>query len=120
MIPANAGIVIFIWIFLLPGRLIITTGAFILRGLSQSIIINEKWVRFLGVLAILLVFEFINLVIHPRLSVVTNHSPFYMLLVMAVIASLIIPLHHRLEHWIVNRMVRKNKRLRLVCKKNGG
>jgi hypothetical protein len=97
------------------GIIAVTVVSFIILFflLSQSIIINEKWVRFLGVLALLLVFEFINLFIHPWLSEVTNHSPFYMLLVMVVIASLIIPLHHRLEHWIVNRMVRKNKRLRL-------
>ena len=97
------------------GIIAVTVVSFIILFflLSQSIIINEKWVRFLGVLALLLVFEFINLFIHPWLAEVTHHSPFLMLLVMVAIASLIIPLHHRLEHWIVNRMVRKNKRLRL-------
>jgi hypothetical protein len=81
--------------------------------LSQSIIINEKWVRFLGVLALLLVFEFINLVIHPWLERITHHSPALMLLILVGIASLLIPLHHRIEKWIDHKMVSKNKRLRL-------
>jgi tetratricopeptide (TPR) repeat protein len=81
--------------------------------LSQSIIINEKWVRFLGVLALLLVFEFINLLIHPWLESITNHSPALMLLILVGIASLLIPLHHRIEQWIDHKIVSKNKRLRL-------
>ena len=85
--------------------------------LSQSIIINEKWVRFLGVLALLLVFEFINLLLHPWLSEFTHHSPPLLLLGMVAIASMIIPLHHRMEHWITHKMVAKNKKLRLAAAK---
>lgn len=85
--------------------------------LSQSVIINEKWVRFLGVLALLLVFEFINLLIHPWLGEITHHSPALLLLGMVAVASMIIPLHHRMEHWITHKMVAKNKKLRLAAAK---
>jgi tetratricopeptide (TPR) repeat protein len=85
--------------------------------LTQTIVVNERWIRFLGLLGLLLVFEFINLVIHPYISTLTNHVPVWMLLVMVIIASLLIPVHHKLEHWITNKLVIKNKRIRLEAAK---
>jgi tetratricopeptide (TPR) repeat protein len=82
--------------------------------LSRSFIVHHNWVRFLGVLSLLLVFEFINLYLHPLLDKLTGHSPIAMLLIMAGIASLLIPLHHNLEHWITHKLVEKNKKIRLA------
>jgi tetratricopeptide (TPR) repeat protein len=81
--------------------------------LSHSIVANPKLIRFFGVVALLMVFEFINLYIHPYLSHVTNDSPFLMLLVMVCIASLLVPVHHWMENWITHQLVEKNKRIRL-------
>lgn len=81
--------------------------------LSRSIIVNEKGVKFLGILILLMVFEFLNLVLHPYLGQLTHHSPILMLLAMVAIAALLIPTHHHLEHWITKRMVQKNKKVRL-------
>lgn len=81
--------------------------------LSHSIIANQKLIRFLGVIALLIVFEFINLFIHPYLSHATNDSPLIMLLVMVCIAALLVPVHHRMEKWISHRLVEKNKKIRL-------
>jgi len=91
--------------------IIVFTSLFLL--LSRSIIVNEKWIEFLGVLGLLIVFEFINLLIHPYLAEATHHSPVWMLLVLVAIAALLVPLHHKVEHWITHQMVEKNKRLRL-------
>ena len=85
--------------------------------LSHSIIANQKLIRFLGVVALLIVFEFINLYIHPYLAHATNDSPLLMLLVMVCIAALLVPVHHRLEKWITNRLVEKNKKIRLDAAK---
>ena len=85
--------------------------------LSHSIIANQKLIRFLGVIALLIVFEFINLFIHPYLSHATNDSPLIMLLVMVCIAALLVPLHHRMEKWISHRLVEKNKKIRLEAAK---
>jgi tetratricopeptide (TPR) repeat protein len=85
--------------------------------LSHSIIVNEKVVRFLGVVALLIVFEFINLLLHPTLGALTHHSPAWMLIIMVAIAALLVPLHHKLEHWITSSMVEKNKRIRLKAAK---
>jgi len=83
--------------------------------LSRSIIVNEKWIEFLGLLGLLIVFEFINLLIHPYLAAATHHSPVWMLLALVVIAALLVPLHHKLEHWVTHQMIAKNKRLRLAA-----
>lgn len=82
--------------------------------LSRSILVSHKVVEFLSVLVLLVVFEFINLLIHPFLERITHHSPVLMLLGLVAIASLIIPLHHRLEHWTSKKLVEKNKAIRLA------
>ncbi len=82
--------------------------------LSNSFIVSHKVVGFLSVLVLLVVFEFINLLIHPFLEKITHHSPVLMLLGLVAIAALIIPLHHKLEHWATNKLVEKNKAIRLA------
>lgn len=81
--------------------------------ISHSVIANQQLIKFLGILALLIVFEFINLLAHPYLDKKTNHSPVLMLAIMVCIAALLIPLHHRLEKWVTNRLVEKNKKIRL-------
>jgi hypothetical protein len=83
--------------------------------LSRSVIVNEKWIRFLGIVGLLVLFEFINLLIHPLLEKFTNHSSIYMLLIMVGIAALLVPMHHRIEKWITGRMVEKNKQIRMAA-----
>lgn len=96
------GIVILISLFLL---------------LSRSIIVNERWVSFFGVVGLLVVFEFLNLLLHPWLEKITNHSPFLMLAALVCIAALLVPLHHRLEKWTKKTLVEKNKQIRLAAAK---
>jgi hypothetical protein len=85
--------------------------------LSHSVLANQKLIRFLGVISLLIVFEFLNLLLHPWLGKVTHHSPVLMLLAMVCVAALLVPLHHRLEHWITHKMVEKNNRIRLAAAK---
>jgi tetratricopeptide (TPR) repeat protein len=82
--------------------------------LSRSFITNAKLIEFFGVIALLIVFEFLNLLLHPFLETVTHHSPVLMLLGLVAIAALIVPLHHRLEHWTTKKLVEKNKSIRLA------
>ncbi len=96
------GIICFIILFLL---------------LSRSIIANEKWIKFLGILGLLLIFEFINLVIHPYILHATNHSPLLILLISVAIGSILVPLHHHAEVWIIKKMVDKNNKIRLAAAK---
>ena len=55
--------------------------------LSHSIIINTKLIEFFGVIALLIVFEFLNLLLHPFLERITHHSPVLMLLALVCIAA---------------------------------
>jgi tetratricopeptide (TPR) repeat protein len=83
--------------------------------LSRSIVVNEKWVSFFGVVGLLVVFEFLNLLLHPWLEKITSHSPVLMLTGMVCVAALLVPLHHRLEKWAKKTLVEKNKQIRLVA-----
>lgn len=83
--------------------------------LSHSIIVKTGLVKYLGIIALLLVFEFIDLWTHPYLKDFTNDSPLLMLLILVGIAALLIPAHHRLEKWVVGKLTEKNKRIRLAA-----
>jgi tetratricopeptide (TPR) repeat protein len=95
--------------------LVIFVIAFLL--FSHTVIANQGVIRFLGVLSLLVLFEFINLLLHPYVGDLTHHSPVLMLLFMVCLAALLIPLHHKLEHWITHKMVDKNKHIRLEAAK---
>jgi tetratricopeptide (TPR) repeat protein len=86
-------------------------------ALSRRHITNTKLIQFLGVVALLLVFEFLNLLLHPFLERITHHSPVLMLLALVCIAALLVPLHHKLEKWATHKLVEKNKAIRLASAK---
>jgi tetratricopeptide (TPR) repeat protein len=92
------GIITFIILFLL---------------LSRGFITNTRLIRFLIVVALLNVFEFLNLLLHPFLEKITHHSPVLMLLSLVCIAALLVPLHHRLEKFATHILVEKNKKVRI-------
>ena len=85
--------------------------------LSRRHITNTKLIQFLGVVALLVVFEFLNLLLHPFLERITHHSPVLMLLALVCIAALLVPLHHKLEKWATHKLVEKNKAIRLAAAK---
>ena len=85
--------------------------------LSRSFITNIKTIEYAGVIGLLIVFEFLNLLLHPFLERITHHSPILMLLALVCIAALLVPLHHRLEQWAVATLVAKNKTVRLAAAK---
>ena len=85
--------------------------------LSRSFITNTKMIEFFGVIALLIVFEFLNLLLHPFLERITHHSPVLMLLALVCIAALLVPLHHKVEKWATAKLVEKNKKIRLASAK---
>jgi hypothetical protein len=85
--------------------------------LSRSFITNTKLISFFGVVALLIVFEFLNLLLHPFLERITNHSPVLMLVALVCIAALLVPLHHKIEKWANAKLVEKNKQIRLTAAK---
>jgi tetratricopeptide (TPR) repeat protein len=65
--------------------------------------INTKWIEFLEVLALLLLFEFVNLLVHPLAGSITGHQPIFTLLILVCVAAILIPFHHRVEKWVKQR-----------------
>ena len=100
---------------------LIALGIFVLLTLylilSRSFITNIKTIEYAGIIGLLIVFEFLNLLLHPFLEGITHHSPILMLLSLVTIAALLVPLHHRLEKWAVATLVSKNKSIRLAAAK---
>ena len=80
---------------------------------SHSILIGPKMIEFIGNVVLLMVFEFIFLYIHPYLGKLSHESPLIMLLVLVLIASLLTPVHHKIEDWTKQELIKKNKKVRL-------
>jgi len=85
--------------------------------LSRTIIASQRLIKFLGVVVLLISFEFIDQVLHPIIETFTNHAPSLMLLIMVSIASLLVPLHFKLEKWAIAKLIEKNNKIRLVAAK---
>ncbi|MFD1256048.1 tetratricopeptide repeat protein [Mucilaginibacter terrae] len=73
--------------------------------LSRSTLASPRLIEFLGVVGLLILFEFINLLLHPFIGKYTHHSPLLMLGIMVGIAALLVPMHHRLEGWIKHKFI---------------
>jgi tetratricopeptide (TPR) repeat protein len=93
------GIIIFIILFL---------------QLSSRFITNAKVISFLSVIALLIVFEFLNLLFSPFIENITHRTPIFMLLALVCIAAILAPLHHKIEKWTSNKLIEKNKAIRLA------
>jgi hypothetical protein len=95
----------------------IITFVILFLALSRRHITNTKVIQFLGIVALLLVFEFLNLLLHPLLERITHHNPILMLLALVCIAAILVPIHHKLEKWATHKLVEKNKAIRLAAAK---
>jgi len=61
---------------------------------------NTKILTVLGITSLLMVFEFISLILHPIVEKQSNHDPIVMYIVLILVASILVPLHHKLEKFI--------------------
>ncbi len=81
---------------------------FIITVAISRIRIHRNIVRFMGVVSLLLIFEFIILLLHPLIEQIMHHNKVYELLLLVFIGSGLVPLHHRLEHLVLEKLT-KNK-----------
>jgi predicted nucleic acid-binding Zn ribbon protein len=93
---------LFIGIFI-PGLLLFTV--FLSRRK-----VHIRLIKLLGILSLLILFEYLTLLLHPRVLELTNHKPIYEIMVFVAIAALLIPSHHRLEHWLIQRLTKRKDR----------
>jgi tetratricopeptide (TPR) repeat protein len=71
--------------------------------------IHVKAIKTLGIISLLLLFEYLTLLLHPFVVSITNHTPIFELLIFVCIAALLIPTHHRVEHWLIEKLTIHHK-----------
>jgi hypothetical protein len=74
--------------------------------------IHKKVIEFLGILSLLLFFEYLTLVIHPFVAELTHHTPFLEILIFVALAALLVPGHHKIEHWFTKHLAINYERAR--------
>ena len=82
--------------------------------LSRSFIVSQRFVRSLGIVLLLITFEYIDQLLHPIIANLTNHTPVLMLLILVSVAALMVPLHYKLEKWTKYKLTEKNRQIRLT------
>jgi hypothetical protein len=78
----------------------IPTFAISVFALGKKRRLNSKLITTLGLTSLLMLFEFISFLIHPLVEKVTNHDAIMMYLILLIIASILVPLHHKLESYV--------------------
>jgi tetratricopeptide (TPR) repeat protein len=69
--------------------------------------VKPRVVEFLGLLSLLLFFEFIADLIYPYVSRLTNENPIWEMLFLVSLAALLEPINFKLEHWVKGHLVHK-------------
>ncbi|MBI1344469.1 MAG: tetratricopeptide repeat protein [Terrimonas sp.] len=80
-------------------------GLFLVTLLLSRIKIHVRFVRILGVLSLLFFFEYLTLFLHPRVAELTHHTPWIEILIFVGIGAILIPSHHKLEHWLISKLI---------------
>lgn len=71
--------------------------------------IHRKLVQVLGIISLLMLFEYLTLLLHPVVVEITHHTPFLELLIFVGIAAIVVPAHHRIEHWLIGKLTKPHK-----------
>ncbi len=69
--------------------------------------VKARIVEFLGIVSLLLFFEFITDLLYPYVSNWTNDSAIWEMLILVVLAALLEPINFRLEHWVKRKLVHR-------------
>ena len=77
---------------------------FLLTLLLNRVKVHYRIIKFLGIVSLLMFFEYLLLLLHPWIEIITNHTPVFQILVFVIIASILTPTHHRVEHWLLKRL----------------
>ena len=80
-------------------------GFFLLTLLLSRVNVHIKLIRLLGVLSLLFLFEYLTLLLHPTVAHLTNHTPILEIIIFVGMAAILIPLHHKLEHWLIHKLI---------------
>ncbi len=78
---------------------------FALTIILSRIKIPVRVIKGLGIISLLFFFEYLTLLLHPYVLEITHHTPVLEILIFVVIASILIPAHHRMEHWLIEKLI---------------
>ena len=83
-------------------------GLFLITLLLSRIRLHLKAIKLLGILSLLIFFEYLTLLLHPTVARLTNYTPVLEIFIFVVIAAVLIPLHHRAEHWLIHKLLHRH------------
>lgn len=82
-------------------------GLFVLLIVLSHKKVKPSIIEYVGMIALLLFFEFIALYLHPYIEKWSHHKPVIALFILVCIASILVPSHHRLEKWVKEKLAKK-------------
>jgi tetratricopeptide (TPR) repeat protein len=88
-------------------------GFFLLTLLLSRIRIHARVIKLLGILSLLILFEYLTLLLHPTVAKLTNYTPIYEIIIFVCIAAVLIPAHHRIEHWLIEKLIHRSGSIKL-------
>lgn len=88
-------------------------GFFLLTLLLSRIRIHTRFIKVMGILSLLILFEYLTLLLHPTVATLTNHTPVYEMLIFVSIAAVLIPAHHRFEQWLIEKLTHRDGSIKL-------
>lgn len=92
-------------------------GLFILLAVMGFYNVSARTIRALGFFSFLMLFEFAFLILKIQIHHITHGEPWKDLLALIVIAAILVPLHHWLEHKVIHYLS-TNKLKQLVNKRH--
>ena len=72
--------------------------------------VHIRFIKLMGILSLLILFEYLTLLLHPYGLEFTNHTPVFEIMIFVSIAAILIPTHHRIEHWLIEKLTQKRNR----------
>lgn len=67
-----------------------------------------KWIRVLGFISFIFLFEFIIFILDTAIHKFTHGEPLYVVLIKVAIIAVLLPLHHYLEHKVIKYVINKH------------
>lgn len=95
----------------------VITCLFFLLLFSQTVLLNKRLILFFGNLSFLLFFEFIYLILHHFIVEFAEERVYLEFLFMVLVALTLFPLHHKIQKEIVEKLIKRNKNIRLQIAK---
>ncbi|MBC7867814.1 MAG: tetratricopeptide repeat protein [Gloeobacteraceae cyanobacterium ES-bin-316] len=84
-------------------------GLFLITLFLSRIKINVRVIKSAGIISLLILFEYLTILLHPRVVEIANHIPIVELFIFVCIAALLLPAHHRIEHWLIAWLTRRQQ-----------